>query len=206
MNRWVRILLTCVLLVIVFAGLSIYSTNRRIKSLAKNEPSVQAVLEQIGISQPGWRTLVVFSSREVEIPAPVLFSAWSRLEEWPQWSQPLHIATRWLGPAGWKPGAQFEQTLNLGSPMGQVISKEKVVAVVRGRSVIWSKEENGIKSCHLWVFDRLMSGQTRIIDVEAFQGVKIGLLRPLLENRWKRMFDAGLEGLIRYATQSMSFR
>jgi len=159
--------------------------------------TINAALQNIGIKEPTWQTIVAATSREVDIPRETSWETWSKLEDWPIWSKPLHISTRWLGEAGWQEGAEFEQVLKLGFPLGTVTSKERVSAIAPGESVMWRKDENGIKSCHIWQFATLSSGCTQITNVEVFHGTAMGLVKPLVANNVQQMFDTSVDGLIR---------
>lgn len=160
-----------------------------------NEALIQAALEDIGISKPTWKTLVVYASEETELPCEELWEMWGQLENWSDYS-PLFEATRWIGDPGWKVGAKFEQTLILGFPLGATRSQETIDAVEPGRRVSWSKDKNGVKSKHVWLFEELPDGDTRIINLEVFHGTLIGLIKPLVKDRWTRLFKATVEGLI----------
>ncbi|MFI5174373.1 MAG: hypothetical protein ACHQKY_05920 [Terriglobia bacterium] len=199
MRTTLFILVVVMLLGAVVFGIDLYFANHQMQSMAASDPNVRMALEKVGLTTPGWDTLIVSAEKEAAIPAPVLWAMWSRLEEWPAWSRPLHVSARWVNEAEWKTGAKFEQKLNLGFPVGEVVSLEEVGPVTKGRRAMWSKDENGIKSCHIWFFERLPDGRTRVGNTEVFQGKKIGLIRPLVARRWQRMFQASVEGLVQRA-------
>ncbi len=163
--------------------------------------TIQYALQKIVIERPSWQTIVVSASKEVALPRQLLWELWMNLEEWPQWSTPLHVSTRWIGKPGWNVGATFEQVLNLGFPLGQTVSAETVGAVVDGESVSWWKDTKGIKSCHVWEFAVLAPDETRVTNTEVFHGVSIGLLKPLATRNWQRLFEASVAGLVQRAQQ-----
>ena len=163
--------------------------------------TIQYALQKIGLEQPSWQTVVVSASEEVALPRQLLWEAWMRLEEWPQWSAPLHVSTRWIGGPGWSVGATFEQVLDLGFPLGQTVSPETVGALVDAESVSWWKNAKGIKSCHVWEFAALSPDRTRVTNTEVFHGVSIGLLKPLAARNWQRLFEASVTGLVQKAQQ-----
>jgi len=164
--------------------------------------TIQYALQKIGLEQPSWQTVVVSASEEVALPRQSLWEAWVKLEEWPQWSAPLHVSTRWIGEPGWRVGATFEQVLDLGFPLGQTVSPETVGALVDAESVSWWKDAKGIKSCHVWEFAALSPDRTRVTNTEVFHGVSIGLLKPLAARNWQRLFEASVTGLVQKAQQS----
>ena len=166
--------------------------------------TIQYALQKIGLEKPTWQTVMVSASQEVTVPAQVLWNVWMKLIEWPQWSIPLHAATRWIDEPSWQVGATFEQILNLGFPLGKTVSSETVGAITAGEFVSWWKDEKGIKSCHVWEFMALSPDRTRVTDTEVFHGVPMSLLKPLLVKPWQRMFEASVAGLIQQAQKGKS--
>jgi hypothetical protein len=168
-------------------------------TLSGKEVEMDAVgfaLKKIGVNKPTWQTIVVGTSREVDVPPAAIWKLWSQLEMWPTWSKPLHNAARWTGSGGWEVGSRFEQDLNLGFPLGAKTSAETVGEIIPGEQVIWWKDENGVKSCHVWSFEALADGRTKVTDVEVFHGVPMGLVKPLVAGDWQRKFEASVEGLV----------
>ena len=164
--------------------------------------TIDLALQNIGIQEPTWQTVVVAASNETDVPREAVWETWSELENWPTWSNPLHVSARWLGEAGWGEGAEFEQVLTLGPPLGTITAQEKVSAIVPGERAMWCKDENGVKSCHIWQFETLSNGRTRITNVEVFHGSAMGLAKPLVANNWQQMFETSVEGLIRQAGET----
>jgi hypothetical protein len=165
-----------------------------------SNPHVQAALRQIGIEKPTWQTVIAFASRETAIPRQKIWGTWTKLETWPSFS-PLYAQTRWLGQPGWEVGATFEQALNLGFPLGENRSREEVGAIEPGERVSWWKDERGIKSNHIWVFEDVPGSGTRITNVEVFHGLIMGLLKPLVAGRWQRLFEVTVDGLVTLAQE-----
>ena len=163
--------------------------------------TIQYALQKIGLEEPTWKTVVVSASKEVALQRQSLWDAWLKLEDWPEWSHPLHVSTRWIGEPGWKVGSTFEQVLDLGFPLGQTVSMETVGAVVDAESVSWWKEAKGIKSCHVWEFALLVPDRTQVTNTEVFHGVSVGLLKPLVARNWQRLFEASVAGLAQRALQ-----
>ena len=159
-------------------------------------PLVGAAMQPIGLATPSWQTVVLFASRDTDLPPAKLWATWERLEGWPQWSSPLVVETRWLDAPGWRAGAHFEQVLDLGLLLNRVRSTETVGFVNPGRLASWWKDEGGLKSNHVWSFEPLPGGGCRIVDLEILHGVLMGLARPLAEEIWQRRFDDAVDGLI----------
>src|SRR5262245_40665982 len=62
--------------------------------------TIQFALEKNGVEQPSWKTIIVSASAEAALPRQALWEAWGQLVDWPVWSVPLHVATRWFGKRG----------------------------------------------------------------------------------------------------------
>jgi hypothetical protein len=108
-----------------------------------------------------------------------------------------------LDEPGWRTDAQFEQVLNLGFPVGERASRERVDKVVEGEQVMWWKDEDGVRSCHIWRFEELSGDRTLITNVEVFHGASIGMIKILVGKKWLRLFDLAVDGLVRRAGQSI---
>ena len=163
------------------------------------QPQVMAGMRPLGVAEPSWQTVVIYAARDVELPREAVYDAWSRLEAWPSWARPLVIQARWLDLPGWRAGARFEQTIDLGFPLSRLHSVETVAAATPGHLVSWSKEESGVRSNHVWSFEDLPNGGTRIVDFEIFQGVLVGFARPMVEKGWQARFEDAVSGLASYA-------
>jgi uncharacterized membrane protein len=185
-----------VLAFIILACVAVVVLNDPLAGKGNEAASINTALQNIGVENPTWQTVVVATSKEADVPRETVWEIWSDLENWPTWSQPLHVSTRWLGEAEWAEGAEFEQVLNLGAPLGTITAQEKVSAIVPGERVMWCKDENGVKSCHVWQFETLATGGTRITNVEVFHGPAMGLVKPLVVRNWQQMFEASVDGLI----------
>ncbi len=159
-------------------------------------PLVVAGLQPIGLANPSWQTLVLLASRDTDLPPAKLWAAWEKLESWPSWGAPLIVETHWVDAPGWRAGARFEQVLDLGLLLNRIHSTETIGLANPGRLVSWWKDLGGIKSNHIWSFEPLPDGGTRVVDLEILHGVVMGLARPVVETAWQHRFDEALDGLI----------
>jgi hypothetical protein len=157
--------------------------------------TVGYAMDRLGIERPSWQTLTVSVQREVALPAEALWATFTRLGTWPLWSAPMHLGTSWLGEPDWVVGARFEQTLELGFPLGRVAHRVTVRAVEPGRMVAWWGTVHGVRSCHVWELAEAGPGRTRVADTLVLEGLALGLLKPLVTARWRRMFEASVAGL-----------
>jgi hypothetical protein len=184
------------LLVILLAAFFAIALGGKPEPAVLRHPVVAAALQPIGLAAPSWQTMVLLTTRDTDVPPARLWATWERLEAWPSWAAPLVVETHWVDPPGWRAGARFTQVLDLGLMMRRVSSTETIGAVTAGRSVSWWKDQGGIRSNHVWSFEPLPDGGSRIVDLEILHGVLIGLARPLAEAAWQEKFDSAVDGLI----------
>jgi hypothetical protein len=134
--------------------------------------------------------------RERRRPVEKVWELFSRIEEWPRWS-PLHEGARWKGEPGFRVAGGFEQVLALGFPLGTIRSEEFVTKLTPGREVMWCKSEGGVTSCHVWRFTPVTPERTFVVNAEVLHGAPVGLLAPLVQSRWSRLFQQSVSGLAR---------
>ena len=167
------------------------------------DPGTAFCLQRIGRDSAGWNTLLVTGAADTPVPAESLWAAWTDLPRWPLWS-PLHRSVTWAGTAGPAAGAVFDQQISLGFPIGTTTEHVTIDLLEPARRVAWAGESSGVRSCHLWSFTRLRHGGTHVSNVEAFAGLPVALLRPLVTRRWNGLFQAAVDGLIRHASASQN--
>lgn len=165
--------------------------------MSSTEPAIYC-LERVGRSKPGWDTLVVSGAAHTALPAGDLWAVWSDLEHWPLWS-PLHKSvSRASSPSALTADATFDQRLSLGFPVGTSTQHVTISELEPARRAAWVGSGKGIRSCHLWSFTPLPGG-TRVTNTEAFVGLPVAILGPLVSRRWNRAFQDAVDGLIRHA-------
>jgi uncharacterized membrane protein len=163
----------------------------------KELPTVRGALGRIGKTKTTPATLIIVASTITRHSPDEVWKVWAELEKWPAWSQPLHASTRWIEKRDWEVGAKFQQVLNWGFPFGKSTSTDTVMEVNPGQSVSWWKNVKGVESCHIWFFEPLPDGGTRIVKTEVFIGLSIFLGRLFVKRRWKAMFQSAVDGLAR---------
>lgn len=181
-----------VLAVVFVAFLPVIFMNRR---PYPSDENVKFCFEKLGITKFSWDTMVISSKKQADLPQGDLWNQFIKLEEWPDWSAPLHSEAKWISEPGFKVGGQFEQKLNLGFPAGQQTSKEIIGDLKDNESVAWWKEDKGIKSCHVWKFEKISDQKTVIDNIEVFKGYSIGFIKPFVKKSWQKLFDISTEGL-----------
>ncbi len=164
--------------------------------------AVRDAAAAIGVPAEGWKTLAVGATAVAAAPREAVWATFSRLPDWPRVTPGLVVSARWLAEPGFAAGARFEQTLALGFPLGTVVSREVVTQVVPGRQALWCKDEAGVASCHLWRFDDVGPGRTRIVNVEVLHGEPIGAVAPFVTSRWSRAFQDAASGLAEAAERA----
>lgn len=164
-----------------------------------DDPTVRGALGRLGLRQPTPSTMVVTASRQTSLSPEVIWKAWSNLEAWPRWSKPILQSARWLEGRTWEVGSKFEQTRNLGAPVGRQVTVETVREVNQGQSVSWWEGTGGMKSCHLWFFEPLADGGTMVHETEVFVGFLPLLFKLVMRGRLRNMFQESVDGLIKHA-------
>jgi len=163
------------------------------------DPGIAYCLERIGKTAAGWDTLVVHGAADAAVPAKDLWTVWADLERWPAWS-PLHRSVTRTGHGELAAGAAFDQQLSLGFPVGMTTEHVTIDLLEPAGRVAWAGDANGVRSFHQWSFTPLPSGGTHVSNAEVFAGLPVAMLRPLVARRWNRLFQAGVDGLIRHAS------
>jgi hypothetical protein len=159
--------------------------------------AARSAAEAAGVPMNSWKTLVVVASGSVGAPVDEVWERFCRIEEWPLWSTPLHEGARWTGEPGFRLAGGFEQVLALGFPLGTIRSEEFVTRLTPGREVMWCKSEGGVTSCHVWRFTPVTPERTFVVNAEVFHGAPVGVLAPLVQSRWSRLFQQSVSGLAR---------
>jgi uncharacterized membrane protein len=159
--------------------------------------AARTAAETAGVPLASWKTLVVAASGSVPAPVDEAWAAFSRIEEWPRWSAPLHLGARWKGEPGFRVSGTFEQVLALGFPLGTVRSEAFVTRLVPGREVVWCSSDGGVTSCHAWRFTPVTPERTFVVSAEVFHGAPVGVLAPFVQSRWSRLFQRSVSGLAR---------
>ena len=154
--------------------------------------TIEFCRQQVG---QGWKTLLLAGSGRTDASATRLWDVLADVEGWPRWS-PLHSAARWAEGDSLSVGARFEQRLELGFPVGRSTEHVTLAFADPGRRAGWVGDNNGVHSCHLWTFAPAVGGGTAVSNVEALSGLGIALVRPLVAARWRRQFQAAVDGLI----------
>lgn len=165
-------------------------------------PSIEPAaycLEHAGRRRASWDTIIVSGAADTALAAADLWAVWSDLEHWPLWSSLHESVTRTGSPTPLAAGATFHQRLNLGFPAGTRTEHVTIADLEPARRAAWAGSGNGIRSCHLWSFTPLQGG-TRVTNTEAFAGLPVAILRPLVARRWNRAFQDSVDGLIRQAS------
>ncbi|MCL4806593.1 MAG: SRPBCC family protein [Thermoanaerobaculia bacterium] len=189
--------LAFVVLLLVAAVFAMAALRVSFSGTEAETSAARMAAEAAGVPMASWKTLAVVSSGSVGAPVEKVWERFSRIEEWPRWS-PLHRGARWKGEPGFRVAGGFEQVLALGFPLGTIRSEEFVTRLTPGREVMWCKSEGGVTSCHVWRFTPVTPERTFVVNAEVFHGAPVGLLAPLVQSRWSRLFQQGVSGLGRY--------
>jgi hypothetical protein len=158
-------------------------------------PYINQGLKSLGVSEPGWDIMVLATTHEVDGARDKVWEVWSQLEKWPEWASPLVGSATWRGDPEWKTGSQFALTLNLGWPVETIKTTEKIEQVMIPDRAVYVRTGGLSRSWHVWRFEFMAGGRTKVTSVEVLVGSEIGYLRPYVEKRWQRRHEIVLEGL-----------
>lgn len=196
MGRSWRVVSIVLIIIVGSLLLSIFAGGK----LATSEVEANRFcLEKVGVGTPDWQTAIVTASGVADVPLQRIWSVWSNIEDWPSWSAPLVESAHWTRGSDWQEGAEFEQVLHLGFPIGRYASRETVHVVTPGESVAWWNISRGVRYCHIWTFETLSSTQTRVTNTDVFHGLLAGVLKGFLTGPWQRSFQSSVDGVIRRA-------
>ncbi len=154
-------------------------------------------LKALNTPEPGWQTMVVASSKEIDAPREKVWEAWSRLDKWVDWSA-VHVSTAWRSEPGWRTGGKFEEVMRVGWPYETWDAMERIeLAFVPDRAAY--VREGALPACYtFWRFEQLPGGRTKVSAVEVLHSNEIGFLRPLIEKRWQAYLDGSVSKLVQY--------
>jgi hypothetical protein len=161
-------------------------------------PDIAFCLQRVGKDRAGLDTLVAVGEADTEVSGADLWATWTDLPRWPAWS-PLHRSVTRTGAGEFAASATFDQQISLGFPIGTTTQHVTIDLLEPARRASWSGDSNGVRSCHLWSFTPLPGGGTHVSNVEAFAGITVAMLRPLVARRWNRLFQAAVDGLVHSA-------
>ncbi len=140
---------------------------------------------------------VVEDRIEVAASPEVLWSCFADLGKWPHWF-PALIETQWIGGTPWTVGAQFQQTVQFGFPLGKVRGVATIIEISASPYVAWEGKVAGMEAVHGFRFDATAGG-TEVLSRHEFYGSLALLARLLfLTRRVHKIYRTALEGLKAY--------
>ena len=169
--------------------------NKKIKVILSETPTVKGALGRLGMMHPNPATLMITASTTTKASPEAVWETWSQIEKWSGWGKPLIANARWLEGRNWEVGTKIEVINLLGFPFGRTVSIDTIKEVNPGQSVSWWKTAKGIKSCHIWFFEPLREGGTRIVKTEVFVGLTIFVNKPVVKKKWRALFQEAVDGL-----------
>lgn len=158
-------------------------------------------LKALGVSEPGWQTMVLASTREIDAPREWVWEVWDKIEKWPEWSL-YHAEASWRAGTEWKVGGKFEEVVRVGWPYESLSAIERIDLVFVPDRAVYVRENGTPTSYRVWRFEYLPGGRTKVTTVEVLHSNEIGFLRPLIEKRWQRNLDVSLSGLDEFVQRS----
>ena len=169
--------------------------NKLIRTIEHEQPTIKGALGRLGMTGPNLATLMISASVKTKASPEAVWETWRQIELWSSWGKPLIANARWLEGREWEVGTKIEQTNVWGFPFGRTVAIDIVKEVNHGQSVSWWKSAKGIRSCHIWFFEPLREGGTRIVKTEVFVGFTILLNKLVIKRKWKALFQESVDGL-----------
>lgn len=182
-----------VLITVGFIAIWLLLPSPRLDTSLSLDPLATA-LERVGAEELDFQTLVVGASRVTSASPERVWAAWSDTAQWPRWSEELHRSATIRG--GWTVGATLEETVDLGFPLGEETWHQRVWRAIPQREVAWEGDCSGMRSTHVWHFEPLPNGGTRITCVGVLQGNWVAVLKPLVAASWQRLYADGLDRFV----------
>lgn len=143
------------------------------------------------------KPLAVVEERiEVHASPEVLWTCFSDLGKWPHWF-PALVEARWIAGNPWTLGAQFQQTIRFGFPLGHVRQVAAIVEISPSPYVAWKGLAAGIETAQGFCFDATRGG-TLVLSRHEFYGSAALLVRLLYARRVHAIYRAALQGLKAY--------
>jgi hypothetical protein len=186
-----------VLVVVGFAAVWLLLPSPRVDTSLGIDP-LNTALDRIGVTELDFQTLVVGASRETSAPPERVWALWSDPANWPRWSDGLHSSV--VLSAGWSVGGTISEDIDLGFPLGTERWVQRIWHAIPGREVAWEGDCSGMRTSHVWLFEALPNGGTRVTCVGVLQGAWVAVLKPLVAASWQRRYADGLDRLLQLAS------
>lgn len=167
----------------------------------KPKETFDTCLQKIGLENLTLLSTVAYAQKEVDAPISELWESFTLIQLWPEWS-PIHTKIEVPEMFIFSKDATFTQTLELGFPLGEITSTE-ILDTVDDQShlAMWWKKEEGLSSCHFWLFEDAGEGRTRISNIEIFDGPWSAIIKPIGQQSWSAKFQESVEGLVDYVNK-----
>ncbi len=175
------VILISIIIVYVLACFSSFKINSA-------SPAIDYAMKQLNLKGIDYKTLIVSATIDVNTSPEKAWEYLVKIDNWKKWQQPLIKSIRSQKNIITKTGDQFEQLLDLGFPLGSVISKETVSVFEPAKILSWKKDEKGIRSCHVWLIKQLNASSVRIYNCEVFYGSSMAYIKMLVHNKWNHLF------------------
>ena len=186
-----KMILLLILSVIIVLVLTFFIS---LKADLKNK-SILYAMHQIRLVDVNYKTMVISASAEIKSSPQQAWLCIIKANEWKQWQYPLVQSVRMHQTNIGFAGASFEQLLKPGFPLGDIVSRERVAEAEPGKLLSWWKDENGIRSCHVWMIDSLGTNRIKIYNTEVFHGNGIALIKLFDFKRWNNLFQQSVNAL-----------
>lgn len=194
-------LLTASLLMVLLLSYCLVVIAGKTDKALLDDPALVRAYDLLALPEVNWQSFAILETRDAPLPLSRIWPVFAAPARWSDWGESWFTAARWVeAKDDWKIGCGLDLTLDLGPPFGQVTGTGTVVvADVTGdgpRTVAWVREAGGVRQVHVWRFEPLPGGGTRIRNGAVFAGLPAAMIRPLVEEMWRIKFRSSLSGLI----------
>ncbi len=189
----------------LFLGIIYYSYSIDAETPEINA-ATQYCLNAIGITETDWKTAVITRTAKTDMDKKYLWRVFSDLSLWKDWHGLWLNDISWKQGDSWQPGNKFNESLDLGFPLGRKIFNQEIIMAVNDEDetrIAWTSDQYGIKSCHAWYFARQNGGRSFVINTAVYSGMPIGYSKPFVVPTWLKMFQDDLQGLVRESAVRM---
>lgn len=163
--------------------------------LKHTNPGIEYAMKQLNLTGSDYKTLIVSAMADINTSPEQAWNYIIKTDGWKRWQHPLIQSIRSSKDTLTKTGDKFEQLLDLGFPLGSVISKEIIDEYKPEKILSWKKDEKGIKSCHVWLIEPSDVAGIRVYNCEVFFGSSIPYFKMLVSRRWNRLFMQSVAAL-----------
>lgn len=141
-----------------------------------NHPDIEMIKDEADVT-PSWKTVILFSSRDIDAPAAVLAAKLQAIDAWPQWARSNLVIAEKLD--------NFENGMirfRIKTLYGLLpIEYTAPIRQSAPDSLVWGRVASGTATLFGWRLSPGAAGRTRVSLTVYLDGPAYGALRAVLE-------------------------